>query len=301
MKQLGPGQVLESDCGSGPALDSSQELDQSYGWLSGLGLDYRVALSPVSTNRPLLHGSDLYDPICLKAQDPGLEKGLRLGLPSTFVMTTDCISPISSSPNAGQEGNAFHNGKEDELKEVAVQEDGRDHMNRYGDNPYVQSTPIPFSFFGCPLLSGGFSGPVGSFADKDLEPLRVVATDGKEWGLECSGATIDVGEELSEVGQRKIEEHYESSETWTHESWESSCLAKFSDFLGFPTGGFEKEILNLLRNLVASQKLGKEKGILTVSKSERELRRLRSTINYNGNKTNKGGGRDRRNLLLKLK
>ena len=52
-------------------------------------------------------------------------------------MTTDCISPIFSSPNAGQEGNALHNGEEDELSEVAVQEDGRDHMNRYGDNPYV--------------------------------------------------------------------------------------------------------------------------------------------------------------------
>ena len=78
-------------------------------------------------------------------------------------------------------------------------------------------------------------------------------------------------------------------------------MVKFSDFLGFPTKGFEKEILNLLRNLVASQKMGKEKGILTVSKSERELRRLRSTINYNENKINKGGGRDRGNLLLKLK
>ena len=78
-------------------------------------------------------------------------------------------------------------------------------------------------------------------------------------------------------------------------------MAKFSDFLGFPTKGFENEILNLLRNFVASQKMGKEKGILTVSKSERELRRLRSTINYNGIKTNKGGGRGRGNLLLKLK
>ena len=78
-------------------------------------------------------------------------------------------------------------------------------------------------------------------------------------------------------------------------------MVKFSDFLGFPTKGFEKEILNLLRNLVASQKMSKGKGIMTVSKSEWELRRLRSTINYNGNKINKGGGRDRGNLLLKLK
>ena len=174
-------------------------------------------------------------------------------------------------------------------------------MNRYGDNLYVQSTPTPFSVFGCPLLPGGFSGPGGSFVDKDLEPLRVVAVDGREWGLECSGATIDVGEVLCEVGQRKTEAQNESSETWSYESCENICLAKFSDFLGFPTKGFGKEILDLLRNLVASQKIGKEKGILTVSKSERELRRLRSTINYNGNKTNKGGGRDRGNLLLKLK
>ena len=52
---------------------------------------------------------------------------------------------------------------------------------------------------------------------------------------------------------------------------------------------------------MASQKISKEKGNLTVSKSERELRRWKNTINYNGKKTNKGGGRDRGNLLLKLK
>ena len=89
-------------------------------------------------------------------------------------MTRDSISPISISPNAGQEGNALHIGEEDELSDVAVQEDGRDHMNRYGDNPYVQATPIPFSVFSRPLLSRGFSGPGGTLADKDLEPLRVV-------------------------------------------------------------------------------------------------------------------------------
>ena len=29
-------------------------------------------------------------------------------------------------------------------------------------------------------------------------------------------------------------------------------MSKFSEFMGFPTKGFEKEILELLRNLVAS-------------------------------------------------
>ena len=78
-------------------------------------------------------------------------------------------------------------------------------------------------------------------------------------------------------------------------------MAKFSAFLGFPTKGIEKEILELLKNLVASQKIGKEKGNLTVSKSEQELRKLKSTINYNGKKTNKKGGMDKWNLLLNLK
>ena len=86
-----------------------------------------------------------------------------------------------------------------------------------------------------------------------------------------------------------------------YENWESSCLAKFNEFLDFLTKGFENEILELLRNLVAMQQLAKEKGIMAVSKCERELRRLKSTINYNRKNINKGGGRDRGNLLLKLK
>ena len=216
-------------------------------------------------------------------------------------MASDCKSPISSTLNVRQEGKALHTGEEDELREDLVQEDGRDYMNRSGDNLYVQFTPTLFSVFGHPLLPRGFSSPGGIFADKDLESLGVVAADDREWGLECSGAIIDVGKELGEVGKRKAEAQNESSETWTYESWESSCLAKFSDFLGFPTKGFEKEILDLLINLVTSQKISKEKGNMTVSKSEWELRRLRSIINYNGNKINKGGGRDRGNLLLKLK
>ena len=69
-------------------------------------------------------------------------------------------------------------------------------------------------------------------------------------------------------------EQNEASEPWTYESWEKSCLAKFSDFLGFPTKGFEKEITNLLRNLVNAQKVGKGKECQSLSKSERELRKL---------------------------
>ena len=169
-------------------------------------------------------------------------------------------------------------------------------MYRYDDKPYAHYSSIPISVFGRTLLPWGFSGQ-----GETLVPLRVVAADDKDWGLDSPGAISDVGEEFGESGQRKTKVQVELLENWKYGSWESSCLAKFSEFLGFPTKGFEKEILNLLGKLVASQKMCKEKGSLSVSKSEWELRRLRTTINYNENTINKGGGRDRGNLLLKLK
>ena len=49
-----------------------------------------------------------------------------------------------------------------------------------------------------------------------------------------------------------------------------------------------------------SLKNGKEKGNMTVTRSERELRRLKSTINYNGKQTTRGGGREKGNSQIKL-
>ena len=80
------------------------------------------------------------------------------------------------------------------------------------------------------------------------------------------------GEGSGVVGRRIEEAHQELTEAAPYDSWEISCLAKFSEFLGFPIKGFEKEILDLLRNLVAQQKSGKEKGNMTVSKSDRETK-----------------------------
>ena len=91
------------------------------------------------------------------------------------------------------------------------------------------------------------------------------------------------------------------SEDSEYENRKDSCLEKFSDFLGFPTKGFENEIMELMRKLGVRQQLVKKKGIVTVSKCERELRKLESSINYNVKDKNKGGGGDMGNLLLKLK
>ena len=135
--------------------------------------------------------------------------------------------------------------------------------------------------------------------DKTLVPFRAEAADDRDRG--SPDTRFDVGVEYGGDGQKKMKCNFDLVEKWEYGRWDSSCLVKFSEFLGFPTKDFENEIMNLLEKLVASQTRGKEKGSQSVSKSERELRRLRSTINYNGSKSNKEGGRGRGNLLLKLK
>ena len=65
----------------------------------------------------------------------------------------------------------------------------------------MNSLPLPLSFFFCrPLPSGGFSSLGGTIGNEDLEPLKVVAIDGREWGVDCSGTIIEEGEELDAIG-----------------------------------------------------------------------------------------------------
>ena len=168
-------------------------------------------------------------------------------------------SSISRDPNIGEEGNNAHCREEGEIREDLPQNDVCVYMKRYVDNLNDQSSSSRFSVFGRPLLPRGFSGLGGTTGNEDLELMRMEAVDGREWGRDYAGATIVVGE-VSGVDDRRMEEaQHESIESWTYDSWESSCLAKFSEFLGFPTKGFEKEILELLRNLVASQKTVRRK------------------------------------------
>lgn len=47
---------------------------------------------------------------------------------------------------------------------------------------------------------------------------------------------------------------------------------KFSEFLGFPTFGYEKDIIELLLELKCRQNQGKKKGGIPTSKCDRELK-----------------------------
>ena len=143
-----------------------------------------------------------------------------------------------------------YRGEDGENREEHCQESDCPNTHRYDDNSYEQSPSALISVFGRSLLPGDIFGLGESNGEEDLEPLRVVAADGREWGVNFSGALMEEGEGLVVDDRKSNEVHNEASELWTYESWEKSCLARFSNFLGFPTKGFEREITKLLRNLV---------------------------------------------------
>ena len=71
-------------------------------------------------------------------------------------------------------------------------------------------------------------------------------------------------------------------------NWEESGLARFGNFLGFPTEGLEKEILNFLTKIRKRREKIHSKELLEKSKFERELKRLECSINYEGGLKQKG-------------
>ena len=173
--------------------------------------------------------------------------------------------------------------------------------SRFETEPSNDFSPTIFSVFGRPLLSGGSSGEYHDHVDLgEMEPLRVVSADGKEWGKALTvvpreGEQTDMG-----LGSLSVEPSVVNSEIMGYDKWEDSCLIKFSEFLGVTTVGFEEEILELMRKMNTRQKGENRKGDPAETRCERELRKLECTINYNGKGQNRGG-RDRGDLLLKLK
>ena len=85
-----------------------------------------------------------------------------------------------------------------------------------------------------------------------------------------------------------------------YERWEESTLVKLSEFLGFPTVGFEAQIIDLMRKLLVNQNQGLSLGQKLSFRCERELKKLECMINYNEQNSRKGANRDMGNPLLKL-
>ena len=139
-----------------------------------------------------------------------------------------------------------------------------------------QDSLLPLSVFGRVLLPGDFSGAGGSDDVEDRvghPPWCMVDMNGKEGGTLTEGSLMEV-EVRTENFPVDLEERYET--------WEESCMVKFSEYLGFLTKGHEWEILSLLRSLTVKPNQMRPKGQQVVSRCERELKKLECTLKYKG-------------------
>ena len=124
--------------------------------------------------------------------------------------------------------------------------------------------------------------------------------------VERSNGCREVGaKESSSAMERGILEVGAICDTQTErgmqeDKWEESDLAKFSQFLGFPTEGLEKEILKFLSQIRKRREKIHSKELLEKSKFERELKRLECSINYEGGIKQKGSvqGKGRQIMIV---
>ena len=129
-----------------------------------------------------------------------------------------------------------------------------------------------------------FEGPSFVNGEGSVDPLRVIWADGREREapivLEEGVKEFEGGEMPTKVVDKVLEEEDRS----VLGLWMNGNLVKLCRCLGMPTEG---EILRLLRKMEERKNL---KGVATrkrrkfqkVSRSERELKKLESSVNYCG-------------------
>ena len=85
------------------------------------------------------------------------------------------------------------------------------------------------------------------------------------------------------VEERDVQQHEDGEKEDTKgdefiveeiDSWEESCLARFSKFLGFSTSGHEEEILGFMKRFNVGRQKGKGKGGDRTTKFDREMKKL---------------------------
>ena len=169
---LGSGQVSFTDCGSTSGDGSALELGRAQGSELGSGRPNQTGPGPTPNISSSLHELGSCGPTCSEA----VEKGVGL---SQELLLRFALQPNHKCSD-GIEGNVIHNWEVGENREDHSQENDCLKIHRYDDNLYEQSTSSLISVFGLPLLPRDISGLGGINGEEDLEPLRVVAADGRE-------------------------------------------------------------------------------------------------------------------------
>ena len=172
-------------------------------------------------------------------------------------------SPAMGSSGHGNGAEGFLDGRSVALVEAISSRTEMVDPKAFGtiaEGPrFVSLSPVDvssphYSVFGRPLISRGSSGS-GDFREHDslgdIEPLRVVSGDGREWGKGTANVLTGDFKDPGCPGYLKGESASGQPECTGYNNWEDSCLFKFSEYLGVTTVGFEEEILKLMRKIEA--------------------------------------------------
>ena len=179
-----------------------------------------------------------------------------------------------------------YNRKEGKESGLTLSNSGGDFaMVRYDQSQSFPSTSSP-SISDRLLPSGEFFGQEGGqVGEGDCGgsvqiPLQILAPI---YSPRCYRREIVVGEEhqpIQGMGGEKVEGGVGIDLV----PWEESCLAKFSEFLGFPIEGFKEEILELMSRINSRRQKRKGKGGVVSTKIERELKKLEWNVMDSGRK-----------------
>ena len=118
---------------------------------------------------------------------------------------------------------------------------------------FFNATSSSSSFFGRALVLGGLFGRGGSIFGESLglnsargpDSSNSVVMNEEEGEEKAQSSDEEIGGELV-VFQSDSKEISNPREEQEGDSWEESCLKKFSTTMGLPTIGHEKDILNLM-------------------------------------------------------
>ena len=191
---IGSGQLSLTDCGSAAGEGSNLEVDRAQGKELDLGRPNRTGPGPKPDISSPFNELGYCGPTCSKAAKKGVGLRQEMQMWSPLQQNHKCSCSVDT------EGNDKHNWKVGENRDDHSQENECLNIHRYDDNIYEQSTSALISVFGRPLLPGDISGLGGINGEEELEPLRVVAADGREWGVEFPGALFEEGEGLVAAG-----------------------------------------------------------------------------------------------------
>ncbi|KAJ9704892.1 hypothetical protein PVL29_003104 [Vitis rotundifolia] len=170
--------------------------------------------------------------------------------------------------------------------------DNRDMGNPLPSSSYFDRTP-----------EGEFfdrSGSKGEEAQNGSMLWLTVFKGSNENGNDCwdRGKSNGINERAKDMERNSGMEEPEMVSNEEEENWEESSLAKFSQFLGFPTKGLEKEILSFLTKIRQRRERIHSRELLEKSKFDRELKRLECSVNYEGGSKHKGLSKGKGNQLL---